>query len=114
MILFGTFLLSAHLLVAVADAVPNVDVKKTCNDTASVLGGPTQRDLDGCVTDEQDAQSLLAKQWGQYAPVDKQRCVRASSDYLPSYVELLTCLEMAKQARTLPDDQTVGVGNQMH
>ena len=114
MILFGAVLLSSHLLVAVADVVPDVDVKKTCSDTASVLGGPTQSDLDGCVTDEQDAHNLLAKQWGLYAAVDKQRCVRTSSDYLPSYVELLTCLEMAKQARSLPDDQTVGAGNPMH
>jgi hypothetical protein len=114
MILFGAVLLSSHLLVAVADVVPNVDVKRTCNDTANVLGGPTQNDFDGCVTDEQDAHNLLAKQWGLYAAVDKQRCVRTSSDYLPSYVELLTCLEMAKQARSLPDDQTVGSGNQMH
>ncbi len=111
MIPFGAFVLGSHLLIAVADVVPTVDVKKTCTDTASVTGGPTQNDVNGCTTDEQDAHSLLVKQWSQYADIDKQRCVRASSDYLPSYVEMLTCLEMARQVRSVPDDQTVGVDN---
>jgi hypothetical protein len=111
MIPFGALFLSSHLLVAVADAVPNVDVKKTCEQTANVIIGSGQSDLDGCLSDEQDAHNLLAKQWSQYAPIDKQRCVRTSSDYLPSYVELLTCLDMAKQTRSLPDDQTMGAGN---
>jgi hypothetical protein len=112
MVPFGALFLSSHLLVAVADVVPNVDVKKTCDQTANVIIGSGQSDLDGCLTDEQDAHNLLVKQWAQYAAIDKQRCVRASSDYLPSYVEMLTCLEMAKQAGSLPEDQTVGVGNQ--
>ena len=63
MIPFGAFLLSSHLLVAVADVVPTIDLKKTCSDTASVYGGgPTQSDIDSCVTDEQDAHGLLVKQ----------------------------------------------------
>jgi hypothetical protein len=112
MIPFGAFLLSSHLLVAVADVVPNVDFKKTCNETANVIVGlNSQNDLSGCLSDEQDAHNLLVKQWSQFAPIDKQRCVRTSSGYLPSYVELLTCLEMAKEARTLPSDQTMGAGN---
>lgn len=108
MIPLGAFLLSSHLLVAVADVVPNIDLKKTCSDTASVYGGgPTQSDIDSCVTDEQDAHGLLVKQWKQYAAPDKNRCVRASSDYLPSYVELLTCLEMAKDVKSMPDEQAL-------
>jgi hypothetical protein len=107
MIPFGAFLLSSHLLVQVADAVPNLDVKKTCDASAgvmaSVMGGSIQKDIDGCITDEQDARGLLVKQWAQYATIDKERCVRAS-DYLPSYVEVLTCVEMAKQARSLPGE----------
>jgi len=109
MIPFGAFLLSSHLLVAVADVVPNIDLKKTCSDTASVYGGgPTQSDIDNCVTDEQDAHGLLVKQWKQYAAPDKNRCVRASSDYLPSYVELLTCLEIAKDVKSIPEEQGLG------
>jgi hypothetical protein len=101
---FGALLLGSQLLVAVADVVPNIDLKKTCTDAASVYGGsPTQNDINTCVSDEQDARGSLVKQWGQFAGNDKQMCVRMSSDYLPSYVELLTCLEMAKQAKQLPN-----------
>jgi hypothetical protein len=108
MIIFGAFLLGSHLLVKVADPVPHINVEKTCSDSASVSGGiSSQNDMNSCVMDEQDARSLLQKQWAQYAPSDKNECLRASSDYLPSYVELLTCLELTKEARSLPEDQAM-------
>jgi hypothetical protein len=109
MIIFAGFLLSSHLLVKVADPVPHINVEKSCTDSASVTGGVSfQNDMNSCVTDEQDARSLLQKQWAQYAASDKNECMRASSDYLPSYVELLTCLELAKAARSLPEEQGMG------
>jgi hypothetical protein len=105
MMLFGALLLSSHLLVQVADPVPDVNVETTCRDSASVTGDvSSQSDMNSCVADEQDAHNLLQKQWAQYAQSDKNECVRASSDYLPSYVELLTCLELAKEARSLPEE----------
>lgn len=86
--------------------VPNIDLKTTCGNAATVTGSLTQNDIDGCIADEQEAHKQLAKQWAQYAGIDRDRCVRASSDYVPSYVELLTRLEMAKDAGALPDEQT--------
>lgn len=105
MIPFGAVLLSSHLLIAVVGGVPDINLKTTCDAAASVTGDTTQNDIDGCFADERDAHDQLVKQWAQYTGTDKDRCVRASSDYLPSYVELLTCLEMAKDVRSLHDGQ---------
>lgn len=104
MIPIGALVLSSHLLIAVADMVPNIDLKKTCSDAATVSGASTQDDINSCLTDERHAHDELVKQWAQYPGTAKGRCVRASSDYLPSYVELLTCVEMGRDAKGLPEE----------
>jgi hypothetical protein len=103
---FGAILFSSHFLIAVAGGVPNIDVKKTCRNSATVTGTLTQDDIDSCITDEQGARDELVKQWAQFSGTGRDRCVRASADYLPSYIEMLTCLEMAKQATSLPEETT--------
>jgi hypothetical protein len=104
---FGAFLLSSHLLISVADGVPNIDLKKTCRDAATASGAaPTQNDIDICIADEQGARDELVKAWAQFSGTAKARCVRASTDYSPSYVEVLTCLSMARDAKGLPEETT--------
>ena len=49
------------------------------------------------------ARAALEKGWNQFTPSDQVRCVRlVTVGGGPSYVELLTCLEMAKQVKELP------------
>jgi hypothetical protein len=61
--------------------------------------------------DERDARSS-SRDWAQYNAAQKTQCAAfAALDRAPSYVELLTYLEMAKQAQELPPDSkadTVG------
>jgi hypothetical protein len=101
---FGVFLFSSQFLIAVADRVPNIDAKKTCRNSATVTGTLTQGDIDTCIADEQGAHDQLVKEWTQFSGSVKGQCVQASTAYLPSYIEMLTCLEMAKQARSLPEE----------
>jgi hypothetical protein len=62
-----------------------------------------------CKRDEEDAHSKLQQDWAQYSPAQRTGCVRFSSlGSSPSYVELLTCLEMAKQAKELPEASKTG------
>jgi hypothetical protein len=104
---FGAFLLSSNVVIAVADGVPNINVKKTCRDAATASGtAPTQKDIDNCVADEQGARDELVKVWAQFSDPARARCVRASTDYSPSYVEVLTCLSMARDAKGLPEGTT--------
>ena len=52
-----------------------------------------------------DARSRFEKDWSQYSAAQRSQCAGfAALDRAPSYVELLTCLEMAKQAKELPKD----------
>ena len=60
----------------------------------------------GCMTDEQNARTALVSQWTQFEPESRARCTRMVGDIAgtQSYVELLTCLQMAKDVKSLPKD----------
>jgi hypothetical protein len=50
--------------------------------------------------DENEACDQLAKEWAQFSPGDQQRCTSITkTGGIPSYVELLVCLEMIRDAR---------------
>jgi len=45
----------------------------------------------------------LQTQWSQFRETDKTQCLgEANIGDTPSYVDLLTCLQLAKDARQLP------------
>ena len=92
----GATVLVAQSFIAFADDVPTFDIQKACNARAQGIQGtaaPT-----GCVTDEQNARATLVNQWSQFAPKSKAECLQIQGDGADprSYVELLTCLQMAK------------------
>ncbi len=79
----------------VADTVPNFDIVRECRSE----GGSTAT-LERCAADEAAARDQLQPQWTQFSPRDKTVCLRETSmDSTPSYVELLTCLEMARDVK---------------
>jgi hypothetical protein len=83
------------------------DVERTCR--AAAVAGLPGRDSAACQRDEQDARSRLEKDWSQYSAAQRSECDGlVTTGGAPSYVELLTCLEMAKQAKELPDDSKMG------
>jgi hypothetical protein len=61
------------------------------------------------VSDEQAARDQLQKDWASFPASDKARCIQPK-EYLPSYVEWLTCLEMTRDVRAMrkgqPDTST--------
>jgi hypothetical protein len=87
---------------AIADEVPTYDVRKTCK--ADVQAYPTAGNVDGCLRDEQNARTTLVSQWTQFAADNRTRCSRMVGDPAgpQSYVELLTCLQMARDVKTVP------------
>ena len=56
--------------------------------------------------DEENARAKLAGEWESFRPADRTSCTELArlGGGLQSYVELLTCLEMAKDARGLPKE----------
>lgn len=104
--------ISALLLVAqaafAADAPPRFDIVSICR-PAATSAGSAARDAAACQRDEELAQRTLAQQWKEFSSEQKTHCVRLSSlGGNPSYVELLTCLEMAKQVGDAPAGQGPG------
>lgn len=104
----------SHTPALAANDLPQFDVKPSCNSATKAANDlnqagdnlrPGDRSADNCVQDEMKAKSSLSDQWDQFKIAERQRCTRlATLGGLPSYVELLTCLEMARQAANIPKD----------
>lgn len=103
-ILFAGALLASTQTAPGADGVPNFDIAPSCR-AAATAAVTASRDENACKTDERVALDKLKQDWGQYNDAQRGHCVRLSSlGGAPSYVELLTCLELAKAAAELPDE----------
>ena len=99
--LLSVILLSSQIVLA-ADPVPKFDTGRSCH-SAGAAAGMAGRDTAACERDENNARAALEKEWSQFTLSDKAHCVRLGTlGGSPSYVELLTCLEMAKQVKELP------------
>ncbi len=78
-------------------ALPKLDVKATCR-RAQPLSG-LQTSYQGCLNDETDAQRELSRTWFDFKPGPRSTCTRVTNiGGAPSYVEVLTCLQLDKQA----------------
>jgi hypothetical protein len=84
-----------------ANGPPAFDVRPSCNAAArdAIVYG---RNLDACLGDERTAQDEVTKKWSQYSAGDKAQCAgMVSSGGPPSYVELLSCLDIMKDSREI-------------
>ncbi len=108
---FLPIILAGSYLVLAAERIPQLDTDQSCHAAASAAVSINGKE-DICKRDERDARGKLEQQWGQFTPAEQARCVSLSKlGGFPSYVELLTCLEMASAAKKLPpaDKLTGGV-----
>jgi hypothetical protein len=99
---FVPVVLGSHVLIAAA-GLPSIDLQNLCRAserTMAFVSGEPIRTFDSCVSDEQEARAQLLKDWVTYPSSDKALCMRAK-DYLPSYVEWITCAEMARDLRRI-------------
>lgn len=88
-------ILASLPLAKIADSVPKFDIARECRSE-----GGTKAVLERCATDEAEARDQLQPQWVQFSAHDKAACISETSmDGTPSYVELLICLEMARDVK---------------
>jgi hypothetical protein len=91
--------LGTSLLVAASDSVPTFDPRPSCLAGAQT-GVELRPNVAGCVQDEEQARASLLKHWQQFRASDKRSCVAdAESGGPASYIELQTCLEIARGAK---------------
>jgi hypothetical protein len=88
-------------LTLVADKIPELKYEPSCRAAMQAAAMPN-RNEDACLQDEKAAKAKLQQEWGQFSGEQKSHCVRLSTTGgMPSYVELLTCVEMSQAAANL-------------
>jgi hypothetical protein len=100
-------LLDAALLattILVADGIPAFNVEPYCRRIASEakpIGDPG-----ACLHQEEEARSQLAAQWTQFPAADKSYCRQLTTlGGEPTFTELLTCLELRREAGRLREQE---------
>jgi hypothetical protein len=80
--------------VAVSDTVPKFDIARECR-----FEGASGVDYDRCSADEGAALQQLQNTWTQFGGGDKKSCIASTTiGGFASYVELMICLQMARDA----------------
>jgi hypothetical protein len=105
-----TWIICAALLFvgtpAFADDVPELNIDPVCHGiaqqaaTPGETGGPDLA-FSQCVKSEQAMRQKLTCEWSTFMPADRKNCVGAERGAMASYTDLVTCLEMARDARKL-------------
>jgi hypothetical protein len=112
MMLPSALLLGVHQLLtpAAVDNVPVLNIEPVCQGIAQ-QGGSSFHDSEvaqekqDCLKSEKEVRDELVKQWSSFPASDKSACIReATMGGDSSYTELLTCLEMARDVRNLPNE----------
>ncbi|GJE45788.1 hypothetical protein [Methylobacterium soli] len=89
--------------LAVADRMPDYDVRPSCHAATSLMSLDPKREA-RCLDDEASARREVAAQWAGFLPADRVRCAaEAQLDGTPSYVDLLECLTLAREAKATKD-----------
>lgn len=104
---FAALALGSSLITVAADGVPTLKVETSCK-AAGIEGMQTGRTTDSCLNDEKAAREDLVKSWSSFSGDDKTHCLSlVSTGGGPSYVELLSCLEMSRDAKKIAQGRKV-------
>jgi len=88
-------LLAAFPAAHAGDKVPTLDMARECRFEGNPLGNQQQ-----CLTEEKRARQQLGQEWRQFTGDEKRQCLNeATMGGTQSYVELVTCLENARDMR---------------
>jgi hypothetical protein len=78
--------------IPVSDTVPTFDIVKECR-----YEGGSAANVEQCSRDEAAVLGQLKTEWVQFLSAEKRSCIATTQiGGFASYVELLTCLEMAR------------------
>jgi hypothetical protein len=98
---FAALVLGSSLITVASDGVPILKVEPSCK-AAGAAGLMMGRTADSCMNDEKAAREDLVKTWSTFSADDKTHCLSmVSTGGGPSYVELLSCLEMSRDAKKI-------------
>lgn len=105
-------LLGLPAAIAHADSPPKLNVSPSC-DAAARGAISAGRDKDACLADERTAESVLNQNWPKYNATDKTQCIGNVKTGGPaSYVELLSCLEIMRDAKEIREGDVLAPPDQ--
>ena len=89
-----------------ARQIPRINFEPSCKAAAAGTLGLTQ-DINICVQEELNARARVAQLWNQFRRADRANCTGlATMGGSGTYTELLTCLEIMRDARQLAGNRT--------
>ena len=74
---------------------PDLNIERTCQSaaSASVSDNASQ---EGCLRSERESRDEVKRRWNEFTPAAKNQCEKQfQAGGFPSYVEMVTCLELA-------------------
>jgi len=90
--------------VVASGNVPRINAEATCRASEDALiklfGDKTMVTFESCMRQEKEAVEKIQKSWATFTASARQRCIQPKN-YMPSYVEWLTCLENDRHLREL-------------
>jgi hypothetical protein len=84
-----------------SNGVPAFNVAPSCQEARAFAGDNKNLAYQSCMKDENDARAELQRKWTHFKQQDRSDCAAQGATPMPSYVEILTCLEMSDEAGTL-------------
>jgi hypothetical protein len=99
----GVILTGSRPSVAAPNIVPKLNVRPSCESPARrIVANGHANGSETCLKKEREAHGALIKNWSGYVTADKTNCVgKVSHGGPPSYIELLSCLEIRENAREI-------------
>jgi hypothetical protein len=91
---------------AQSSSVPHLNVDPVCRGISQQAATPGERggpDLSfaKCVKSEMAMRRKLIRAWATFTPNEKANCIGSEMGGFASYTDLLTCLQIAREARKL-------------
>jgi hypothetical protein len=100
---FTALALASSLMTVAGNGVPTLNIEPSCK-TAGIEGMNTGRTTQSCINDEHGARDDLTKSWSTFSAADKSHCLSmVATGGSPSYVELISCLEMSRDAKKIAE-----------
>jgi hypothetical protein len=92
---------AASTAIAKDGGLPKLNIEFACHaseQAVSAIVSVTTDIYKSCLDGENDARNHLDETWANFPASDKARCIHPK-EFLPSYVEWLTCLEMTRDVK---------------
>ncbi|TAL81091.1 MAG: hypothetical protein EPN75_05340 [Beijerinckiaceae bacterium] len=92
------------------ERVPKLNVESSCHAAETYGMTDPKKTYKNCMVDEDQARKTLQSKWSHYKVKTRRACLAAGQNPSPSYVELLTCIEMTEEVLHPPTGELGGGG----